>query len=136
MYHAATAAELSDLGRRLRKETAAVLRPGEQMVEDDAVLVADGALSHFTDRAGRGWAWVVLTSQRLRWMRLGDDTAQEVDLEDLGLTDGSERAETLCWTEVNGDAGLVTIWFPAESKARTLLASRLTDGPPVPADEY
>ena len=136
MYHSATAAELTDLGRRMRKETAAVLRPGERMVEDDAVLVADGALSALTDTADQAWAWVMLTSQRLRWMRLGEDSAQEVDLEDLGHTDGSAWAETLCWTEVNGDAGLVTIWFPAESRARTLLASRLTDGPPAPTDEY
>lgn len=159
LYHAATVAQLTDLAHRLRHDTVVGLHPGEQLVEDDAVLVAGvgrdaraeagdhtrggagggtstGAASHGAGAHGRDderWAWLLVTDERLRWIVLGDEPVGEAALSKLTLTRWSGHTDVLRWTDGDGSPMVMTLSFPSQSRARVLLVGALDAAGPPPS---
>lgn len=125
LYRKALGAGLTDLGLRLRNDTAASLWPGEEIVEDDAVLIASSGVQRKWDLDLGTWCWLVLTTERVRWTTWKQRAVTEVSLSDLTLAYSEDEIDTFRWPGKRDRVEAVTMQFPAKSKTRALLMERL-----------
>jgi hypothetical protein len=84
------------LGLQMRNHVAARLRPGEGIVEDELVVVAESS----GPRGGAGTralGWIVLTTHRVYWGVVPSHAITEVPLAELRLTFREEDWDTYAW---------------------------------------
>jgi len=140
MYREAIRSGLTDLGVRMRNETARRLEPGETIVEDEAVLVGDAQDLAGNEGSGLGrWGWMILTSERVIWAAYPQKGRMEARLSDLDLMFTEEDMDTFRWIEQRGTSGWgrnkrpnmetvsVTLGFSKESEIRPAMHQLVND---------
>jgi hypothetical protein len=97
-YRAALKAGLIDLGVRMRNEIACDLLLGEEILEDDAVLISEGEDVSRWSGAGQGrYGWMVVTNRRVFWAIVGSKRVTEVPAEDFERIYAEGDSETYRW---------------------------------------
>lgn len=127
LYRKAVRAGLTDLGVRMRNETARDLRVGETIIEDEPVLVGDA--QSLTSRKGSGlgrWGWMVITSERAIWSAYPDRGKSMVSLSELDLVFSEAELDTYRWNTKRRTTS-VTLGFLSKSAIREILHSRAND---------
>lgn len=140
MYKEAIRAGLTDLGVRMRNDTARRLGSDETIVEDEAVLVADAQSLNSSLGTGLGrWGWMILTSERVIWTAYPERGRMEAQLCDLDLMFSEDDRDTFRWIEQQGTIGMlhkkrpnletvsVTIGFSEKSDIRPALHQSVND---------
>ena len=125
LYRAALRAGLNDLGPRMRNEIAVSLRPGEAILDDDAVLIADTqggswTIGQLTEPSLSRYGWMVVTNQRVIWALPGSRRSTEVPARELRQIYAEEDAETYRW-EGRRAPNAVTFIFGEQSQVRSHL---------------
>ena len=137
LYKQAIRAGLTDLGVRMRNETARRLTTGETIVEDEPVLVGDAQSLTAASGSGLGrWGWMVLTSDRLIWAAYPERKRMEARLDDLDLVFSEDDKDTFKWTQRRermvrkpvDEPVSVTLGFVDKSEIRPVIQAQVKDG--------
>ena len=136
MYQKALRAGLTDLGVRMRNETATRLEPTETIVADEAVLVADAQTLNSSTGTGLGrWGWMVVTSERAIWAAYPERGRSEAQLTDLDLIFSEDDRDTFRWAEdrekfarkTKQETVSVTLGFSKKTEIRDVLHRSIND---------
>lgn len=121
LHRAALKAGLTDLGLRMRNEIARSLRPGEEILQDDAVLISDAQdLGQHSEQGLGRYGWMVVTNQRVFWAIVGSKHSTEVPARDLKRAYAEDDSETYRWDGRRKPIA-VTFVFRAEDQVRSHL---------------